>query len=213
MTNLLLSMLDKSGVPAETLGDSTGRLELEPLSESSVVRRHGHGDAAIASWRPARRDARRARVLRRLSSSWSPRSGRDPLARRGQDRRHAGSARAAEQQVDVNAAEPDGTTALHWAVQRDDLETRRRCCFAPGANVKAANRYGVTPLYLACTNGNAAIIERLLTAGADANTALPEGETALMTAARTGNVAAVKAAARARRRRQRDGEAGRGRPR
>jgi hypothetical protein len=29
MTNLLLSMLDKSGVPAETLGDSTGRLPIQ----------------------------------------------------------------------------------------------------------------------------------------------------------------------------------------
>jgi hypothetical protein len=33
MTNLLLSMLDKSGIPAETLGDSTGRLDIEPLSD------------------------------------------------------------------------------------------------------------------------------------------------------------------------------------
>ena len=32
MTNLLLAMLDKVGVPADTLGDSTGRLDLEPLS-------------------------------------------------------------------------------------------------------------------------------------------------------------------------------------
>jgi hypothetical protein len=32
MTNLLLSLLDRSGVPAETLGDSTGRLDIEPLS-------------------------------------------------------------------------------------------------------------------------------------------------------------------------------------
>ena len=32
MTNLLLTMLDKSGIPAETLGDSTGRLRIEPLS-------------------------------------------------------------------------------------------------------------------------------------------------------------------------------------
>jgi hypothetical protein len=32
MTNLLLSLLDKSGIPAETLGDSTGRVHLEPLS-------------------------------------------------------------------------------------------------------------------------------------------------------------------------------------
>ena len=40
-----------------------------------------------------------------------------------------------------------------------------------GADVKAANRYGVTPLSLACINGNAAMIEKLLKAGADANAA------------------------------------------
>jgi hypothetical protein len=27
MNNLLLSMLDKAGIPAETLGDSTGKLD------------------------------------------------------------------------------------------------------------------------------------------------------------------------------------------
>ncbi len=48
-----------------------------------------------------------------------------------------------------------------------------------GANVKAANRYGVTPLYLACVNGSAPMIAKLLDAGADANGATTEGETAL----------------------------------
>jgi uncharacterized protein len=93
--------------------------------------------------------------------------------------------------IDVNLPEADGTTALHWAADRDDLDTVDLLIRA-GANVKAANRYGVTPLSLACGNGNAAMIEKLLKAGADPNAALPEGETALMTAAGTGNVAALK---------------------
>lgn len=87
---------------------------------------------------------------------------------------------------------PDGTTELHQAVYRDDLPTVERLLRA-GADVKVANRYGVTPLSLACTNGNGAIVELLLKAGADPNTTLPGGETALMTAARTGKVDAVKA--------------------
>ena len=95
-------------------------------------------------------------------------------------------------QIDVNLPEADGMAALHWAAYLDDLETADLLIRA-GANVKVTNRYGVTPLSLACTNGNAAMIEELLKAGADPNTALPEGETALMTAAGTGNVAAIKA--------------------
>ncbi len=90
----------------------------------------------------------------------------------------------------VNAAQPDGTTALHWAVRYDDLPTARLLIQA-GADVKTANRYGVTPLNLAATNGDAAMIGLLLDAGADPNSATPSGETALMTAARTGSVDAV----------------------
>jgi ankyrin repeat protein len=92
----------------------------------------------------------------------------------------------------VNGAEPDGMTALHWAVRQDDIETAQLLIRA-GANVKAENRYGVTPVSLAATNGNAALVEALLKAGADPNGALPEGETVLMTAARAGNADAVKA--------------------
>jgi ankyrin repeat protein len=94
--------------------------------------------------------------------------------------------------ADVNAAEVDGTTALHWAAHFDNLAAADLLIRA-GANVKATNRYGVTPLWLACINGSAGMVEKLLGAGADPNTTMPEGDTALMTAARTGNVGAVKA--------------------
>jgi uncharacterized protein len=96
-----------------------------------------------------------------------------------------------KQHADVNAPEPDGTTALAWAARQDDRDMAARLIKA-GANVKAANRYGVTPLYLACENGSAPMIAMLLEAGADANAATTEGETALMTVARTGNVEAAK---------------------
>ena len=96
-----------------------------------------------------------------------------------------------QQHVDVNAAEPDGSTALHWAAQQDSLPLAE-LLIAAGADVKAATRHGITPLALACTNGDAALIERLLKAGVDPNSATPEGETALMRAALTGKVDAVK---------------------
>lgn len=94
--------------------------------------------------------------------------------------------------TNVNAAQVDGMTALHWAAYNDDLATAK-LLLAAGANAKAVNRYGVTPLSLACTNGNTAFVELLLTAGADANASLRGGETPLMTAARTGKLAPVKA--------------------
>ena len=97
-----------------------------------------------------------------------------------------------KQRVNVNAAEADGMTPLHWAVRSNDMETVQ-LLLRSGANSKASNRYGVTPLSLAAMNGEAAMIEVLLKAGADANAALPDGETVLMTAARTGKPDAVKA--------------------
>jgi ankyrin repeat protein len=95
------------------------------------------------------------------------------------------------QHIDPNIPDVDGSTALHWASRWDNLETAN-ALIRGGANVKTANRYGVTPLSLACINGSAPMIELLLKAGADPNTTLPEGETALMTAARTGKLDAVK---------------------
>jgi ankyrin repeat protein len=99
---------------------------------------------------------------------------------------------AIQRKVDVNATQVDGTTALHWAVQRDDAEMTDLLIRA-GARVAAKTREGVTPLQLAAINGNAAIIDRLIKAGADPNGALtPAGDTALMMAARTGKTEALR---------------------
>lgn len=97
-----------------------------------------------------------------------------------------------KQRADVDGAQVDGMTALHWAAYHDEPEIVTLLVGA-GANPQAASRYGVTPLSLACTNGDAVVVERLLAAGADPNASLPGGETPLMTAARTGMLAAVKA--------------------
>ena len=94
--------------------------------------------------------------------------------------------------VDVNALQPDGATALHWAVHRESVQIADLLIGA-GADVDAANDLGVTPLLMACARGHGALVERLLAAGADPNAALESGETALMAAARAGSLTAVNA--------------------
>lgn len=93
--------------------------------------------------------------------------------------------------ADVNAAQADGATALHWAAFHADKEMIDALLNA-GANPKAANRDGATPLWLASVNGNAPILESLLFAGANSNEKLPLGRTPLMLAARTGNLDAIR---------------------
>ena len=111
------------------------------------------------------------------------------------DAAKAGNSAAAisllQKKIDVNVAEADGTTALHWAVRNDDAKLVDQLIRA-GANAKAENRYGVTPIALACENGSAPVVERLLKAGVSANTTGPLGETALHLCARTGKPDAVR---------------------
>jgi ankyrin repeat protein len=101
-----------------------------------------------------------------------------------------------QQKTDVNAAEGDGTTALHWASYHDDVEMADVLIRAR-ANVNAANDLGATPLWLAAENGGAQMVRRLLEAGANPNLALLAGETPLMVAARGGSADVVDLLARA----------------
>jgi ankyrin len=94
------------------------------------------------------------------------------------------------EKVDVNAPGVDGTPALHWAVRVDDLDMAS-VLLGAGADATLANRYGVAPLAIAASNGNAAMLRLLLDAGADANSTDPAGETVLMIAARVGTPDAV----------------------
>jgi uncharacterized protein len=119
-------------------------------------------------------------------------AARAPLADAAEKMDRAQIRALVRQHASINAPQPDGMTALHWAAYQDDLDIAQLLVRA-GANAKAINRYGVTPLSLACTNGNAVMVDLLLGAGADPNAALPGGETPLMTAARTGALPVVKA--------------------
>ncbi len=93
--------------------------------------------------------------------------------------------------ADVNTAQADGMTALHWAAQKGDVELAKLLLYA-SANVKATTRIGgYTPLLMASKNGDAPMIGTLLTAGADPNSATTNGTTALMLAASAGRADAV----------------------
>ena len=89
--------------------------------------------------------------------------------------------------VPVNTAQPDGATALHWAVHRN-VPAIVDQLIAAGADVNAANDVDARPLILAVLNRSATLVERLLEAGADPNAGR---ESAVLTAAHTGDPAVM----------------------
>ena len=95
--------------------------------------------------------------------------------------------------ADVNAAQGDGMTALHWAATHGDADLARMLLYA-GANVRATTRLGgYTPLHVASQAGNASVMKTLLDGGAALDTRTSTGATPLMLAAASGNVDAVSA--------------------
>ena len=94
---------------------------------------------------------------------------------------------------DVNAAQGDGTTALHWAAMKGDADLIRVLTTA-GANLRATTRLGgYTPLYLAARAGHYEAVAALLAAGADVHQTSTTGATALMLAAAAGDTRTVTA--------------------
>src|SRR5688572_33106023 len=61
--------------------------------------------------------------------------------------------------ADPNQRAADGTTALHWAVRNNDAMLVDRLLRAK-ANPHPENRYGITPIALACESGSPAIVDR-----------------------------------------------------
>ena len=91
------------------------------------------------------------------------------------------------QAADVNSAQGDGMTALHWAAFNGDVELAQPLLYA-GANVEATTRLGAyTPLYLASKHGHGNIVEMLLEAGSNPEKTDVSGMTPLMMAASSGN--------------------------
>jgi ankyrin repeat protein len=114
-----------------------------------------------------------------------------PLADAIEDGRREAALELLAEGADVNGSQGDGTTPLHWAVYKIDIDLARGL-LERGANASAQNRYGSSPLAEAVKSANVPLTELLLKAGADANAANVDGESVLMLAARTGSAAVAK---------------------
>jgi ankyrin repeat protein len=89
--------------------------------------------------------------------------------------------------ADVNEAQGDGTTPLHWAVYRVDHELTA-ILLERGADTDVINAYGASPLGEAVKVAERDLTEMLLAAGADAEAPNTDGQTALMLASRSGSI-------------------------
>lgn len=125
-------------------------------------------------------------------AAWLQAAGPAPVAEAARQG-DAGAVRTLlKQGADVNAAQGDGMTALHWAARRNDAAMAEMLIYA-GANVRATTRLGgYTPLHLAARDGHAEVMAPMVAAGSDVNVPTVTGATPLMLAAAAGSVQAVE---------------------
>jgi ankyrin repeat protein len=115
-----------------------------------------------------------------------------PVAAAAQAKDGAAVRKLIKEGADVNAAQGDGMTALHWAALNGDAELASMLLYA-GANVGAKTRIGgYTPLHLAAQIGNANVIAPLIAAGSQVGVLTSTGATALMHAAHSGSADSVR---------------------
>ena len=124
-------------------------------------------------------------------TAWLNAAGPAPVAEAAMKRDREAIRALLKNGEDVNAAQGDGMTALHWAARNGDLELTQMLLYA-GANVKATTRLGgYTPLLMAADQGHASVIAALVAGGADVKAANALGTTPLMLAAASGNPQSV----------------------
>ena len=119
-------------------------------------------------------------------------AGNSPVADAAQAGDKAAVRALLKDAAEVNAAQGDGMTALHWAAMNNDADLAQLLLYA-SANVRATTRIGgYTALLLAAERGCADVMEPLIKGGSDVNAKTANGTTPLMFAAASGNTDAVK---------------------
>jgi uncharacterized protein len=107
------------------------------------------------------------------------------LVRAGQ--REAVLAAITSPDIDVNATDPDGATALLWATYKVDHELVG-ALLKDHANPNLKNHYGAAPLTEAAKLGDVDLVRMLLDAHADPNSPNQDNQTALMLASSIGSL-------------------------
>jgi uncharacterized protein len=124
-------------------------------------------------------------VAAAAASAWAQ-AGKDlaSLIREGDRKEALKQIRAG---ADVNQLQPDGTSALHWAVIRVDYDLMAEL-IQHGAKPSVTNAFGSAPIAEAAKLNDARMVKMLLAAGAEPEGANADHQTALMLAIKTGNM-------------------------